>query len=447
MGHLMRGFVQVQLAQNKSAMESFERSWQLDHSATIAISNSLFSLLYRDDVTDEEYISIVNKWVSRLPQPQKIYQQWQGALTPDSDRRLKVGYLSGDLRSHPVAFFLEPILLNHNHNQFEIYCYDTMGVEDDVTQRLKASSDHWRTCNNLNDGALAEQIQKDGIDILVDLSGHTANNRMTMLMAKPAPIQMLYIGYPASSGLSQIDYLISNGAVSPPEYQKLYREKILRVDSSFWCFQPHPATPEVNSLPAIENGFITFGSFNNTPKLSDSTIRLWSQVLLAIPNAKLKLKALSFEDSWTCSYFQQKFVENGVGTERVIFERPTMRIEEFFQSYHTIDIAVDPIPYNGGTTTCEALWMGVLVITLAGHNFCSRMSHSLLHTIGHPEFSATTEIEYVEIAKNLASDISNLQSIRQNLRAKMMSSSLCNGALATPELENAYRRSWREFCK
>jgi len=438
-GHLMRGFALTQQARIKEALESFQRSWELDNSATIAISNALFTLLYRDDLAGETFVSERQRWASRLPQPVERYTQW--ASVRDSKRRLKVGYLSGDLRSHPVAFFLEPILANHTE-RVETYCYDTAGVEDATTAKLKGNADHWRTCVGDTDKALAQQIHQDSIDILVDLSGHTAGNSVGVLQRKPAPIQMLYIGYPGSTGLEAVDYIISDRSVSPAEHSELYTEEILPVDGSFWCFQPRGFMPEPSALPALENGYITFGSFNHTPKLSPSTIQLWARVLMALPKAKLKLKALALGDVETCEHFKQQFIHYGANADQLIFEGPTLKIEEFFQSYHSIDIALDPTPYNGGTTTCESLWMGVPVITLRGERFCSRMSHSLLHSVGFPELSTVTGAQYVEAAVTLSKDLDYLQQIRRDLRESMAASSICQAALSARALEQAYHQAW-----
>lgn len=442
--NLMRGFSLAQQARTAEAIDSFEVAWQQDNSATIAVSNALFTMLYRDDMATEDFVAERQKWVGRLPQSTQRYSQWLGPTEPE--RRLKVGYLSGDLRSHPVTFFLEPILTNHNPDSIEVYCYDLAGVEDDTTARLKGFAHHWRSCMGTSDDALAAQIHADGIDILVDLSGHTAGNRAGVLLRKPAPIQMLYIGYPGSTGLETVDYIIGDKWVSPPEHADLYTEQILPVEGSFWCFKPHSFAPAPNPLPASQNGYITFGSFNHSTKLSAATMQLWARVLKALPTARLKLKALAMGDEDTCRYFRQQLVHYGADPARLIFEGPTLKIEDFFQAYHTIDIALDPTPYNGGTTTCESLWMGVPVITLKGDRFCSRMSHSLLNHVGMGELSAATPADYVKTAVKLASDLERLGEMRSGLRSRMETSPICQAPQATKSLERAYRTVWRDFC-
>lgn len=440
-GHLMRGFALVQQAQIVPALESFEQVWTIDASASVAVSNALFTLLYRDDISGEDFVAERKKWVARLPQLKQRYQQWLGSREPE--RRLKVGYVSGDLRSHPVAFFLEPVLAHHNAEQVEVYCYDVAGVEDATTARFKRYAHHWRHCVGLSDAACAAQIYTDEIDILVDLSGHTAGNRAGVFMQKPAPLQMMYIGYPGSTGMAVMDYIISDRAVSPATAESLYSEKILPVDGSFWCFKPHDFAPLPSVPPVVSNGYLTLGSFNHATKLSPSTIRLWAQVLLAIPTARLKLKALALGDEATCEYFKQQFSQAGIAPERMVFEGPTMKLADFFEAYNTIDIALDPTPYNGGTTTCEALWMGVPVVTLRGERFCSRMSHSLLNHVGLGELSAANETDYVEKVCAIAADVERLITIRKTLRDRMAKSPICQGQAASQSLEQAYRQAWK----
>ena len=414
---LMQGFALTYQARIKEAIASYEMSWQLDSRQTASVSNALFSMLYRDDLSPTELIQERRKWIDRLPAPPLKYDQWQ--IDDHSNRPLKIGYLSGDLRTHPVAFFLEPILAHHNSQAVTIYCYDSGGVADETTTRLQSYSDRWIDCAGWDDLRLAQQIHNDAIDILVDLSGHTSGNRTQVLRCKPTPIQMIYIGYPESSGLEEIDYIISDELVSPQNLDYLYTEKILHVEGSLWCFRPQDFLPEVNKLPALDNGYITFGSFNNSSKLSPTTIRLWSQILKAVPNSRLLLKALALKDEGTCDYFREQFVAWGIDGARIILEKPTLKIENFFDSYHKIDLALDSFPYNGGTTTCQSLWMGVPIISLRGQQFFSRMSHSFLNNVGFPEFSAGTEQEYIAIAVELTKDLIKLSQIRANLRQRM----------------------------
>ena len=442
-GYLMKGFAHTQLSQTQAALDCFQRCYDLDPGAELAVSNALFTLLYDGERKGQLFVKERQKWVERLPPVPKLYSHWKG--DHQKHRRLKVGYLSGDLRAHPVAFFLEPILAHHDPKQVEITCYDVAGVEDNITARLQGYAHHWRTAASWSDAALAQKIHEDAIDILIDLCGHTSGNRMGVLRAKPAPIQMLYIGYPGSTGLKTVDYILSDVEVSPAEYADLYQEQVLRVEGSFWCFQPHPTAPEPGPLPALKNGYITFGSFNNSPKLSPATLQLWSQLLLAIPTARLRLKALALGDPQSCEYFREQFAQFGADLDRIEFEGPTFKLENFFESYHQIDIALDPTPYNGGTTTCEALWMGVPVITLRGDRFCSRMSHSFLKQLGLSELSTATEERYIQAAIELGQDLERLRSLRMELRARMAALPICDGERAAYELEKAFQWAWQQY--
>lgn len=438
--HSMRGYALVQQARITDAISCFDRCWQLDASATTTISNALFSLLYRDDLSPTELSTQLRSWAKRLPVPAVEFPPQQPHL--DRDRPLKIGYLSADLRAHPVAFFLEPILTHHDPRQVEVVAYDIGGVADATTARLKEKVALWRSCVGWSNESIARQIHDDRIDILVDLGGHTQGNRAPVLACQPAPIQILYIGYPSTTGMESVDYIISDAAVSPPESEHLYTERILRVEGSFWCFKPHDFAPQPSSLPALTNGFITFGCFNNSPKLSPTTLRLWARVLDAVPNVRLRLKALAFADEPTRAYFRHQLLAFGVASERIIIEPPTLRLEKFFEAYQSIDIALDPTPYNGGTTTCESLWMGVPVVTLRGQHFFSRMSHSFLSNVGLGDLSATSEDEYIAIAAHCAADRDRLQFLRATLRDRMAASPICDGRRAARELENAYRRAW-----
>lgn len=444
-GQLMRGYALVLQARAKEATDCFERCWHLDNSATSAITNAMFGLLYRDDISADLLTDRLRSWATRFPSsPVRLSHSKQDR---DPNRRLKIGYLSADLRSHPVAFFLEPILTHHHPDRVEVTCYHVAAGEDDTSDRLRQYVSKWRRCFGLSDEQLARQIQADNIDILVDLSGHTQGNRAPVLNYKPAPIQMLYIGYPSTTGMEAVDYIIADAAVAPPECETLYTENVLRVDGSFWCFRPHDFAPDPGPLPAIANGHITFGSFNNSAKLSPSTLKLWAGVMAAVPEAKLLLKALAFADEATQTYFRRQLVDFGVAPDRLIFEGPNLNIKEFFEAYQRIDIGLDPTPYNGGTTTCEALWMGVPVVTLRGERFCSRMSHSFLNNVGLSELSADCSGDYVAAAATLASDLDRLQHIRESLRDRMAASPICDGPRAARELEDAFRQAWQAECK
>jgi len=373
----------------------------------------------------------------------------------DPDKRLKIGYMSQDFRKHSVAYFIEPILANHDSEQFEIHCYYNHTQNDEVTQRLKKCTNKWVNTVELSDEEIVEQIRKDEIDIMVDLMGHTGMNRILVFAKKPAPIQMTYLGYSNTTGLTTIDYLLTDHYVNPEGSEKFNSETLIRMPNSYFCYGPGDETKnvQVNSLPALQNDYITFASFNVRPKLSPQLLKLWSTILKEIPNSKLLLKSRNYADvvSQTDRYerekiFEEYFADLDVEFNRVIIEGFSPSMQEHLEMYHKVDIALDSFPYNGATTTCEALWMGVPVVNLVGETHVSLMGLSILSTLGLEELIAYTPEEYVDICINLASDLDYLESIRQEMRERMLASPLMDGQTFTRELEFHYRAMWQKWC-
>jgi protein O-GlcNAc transferase len=317
-------------------------------------------------------------------------------------------------------------------------CYADVAVPDETTARLRSLVSTWRNCHGWPEDRLAEQIRADGVDILADLVEHTAGNRAALLARKPAPIQMLYLGYPCTSGLSAIDYLIADRRVAPTNLAHLYTEEVLALESCFLCYRPQPNVPEVAPLPALTNGHVTFGSYNNSPKLSATTMKLWAEVLRAVPRSRLAIKALAFRDAGTRALFAERFEAQGIARERIDLLPPTTPLPNFMAEHKRTDVALDPVLYNGGTTTCDALWMGVPVVTLPSEHFFSRMGLSVLQAVGLPELIAETPADYVRIAAELAGDIDRLADMRATMRARLTASSLCDGSGFTQRLEGQY---------
>jgi predicted O-linked N-acetylglucosamine transferase (SPINDLY family) len=361
-------------------------------------------------------------------------------------RKLKIGYVSADFRTHSVAFFIEPILAHHDHQQFEIVCYYNERHDDFITRRLQSYADHWVNCVELADADLAAKIRQDQIDILVDLSGHTSGYRLLVFARKPAPVQVTYLGYPTTTGLTSIDYRITDGYVDPQEGKLISSETPLRMPNSYFCYQVYDQTPPVNPLPAVDKDYITFGSFNNYAKLNSKLFGLWAQVLCVIADSKLLVKAKSFHDPNLQQDFQKQFARLGVEAERLIILNLAPSTYSHLETYHQIDIGLDSYPYNGATTTCQALWMGVPVVTLVGERHASRMGLSILSAVGLTELIAYTPEEYVEICIKLANDFDYLQQLRARLRAQMQASPLMDGKQFTHHLEATYRQMWEKWC-
>ena len=330
----------------------------------------------------------------------------------------------------------------------EIFCYAEVKRPDDVTERFKALADHWRETVGLSDEAVAAQIAADGIDILVDLAGHTAANRLLVFALKPAPVQVTWLGYPHFTGLSAIDYRLVD-AVTDPEDDVISTssEKLVRLDGTFACYGPAPAAPPPASPPSLDSGIITFGSFNNPTKYSAATMDAWAELLARVPEARLLLKGLPFADASTRASYLACFNERGVSAQRTTLVRSTPYWAYHLARYGEIDIALDPFPYNGHTTTCEALWMGVPVVTLRGDRHSGRIGASLLTSVGLDELIANNVEEYVDIAMRLAHDRSRLAHLRNSLRAQMGASPLCDAPRFARKIETAYRSMWRLWCE
>ncbi|MBF0463044.1 MAG: tetratricopeptide repeat protein [Magnetococcales bacterium] len=433
----MKAFALVQQARIDEGQHLLAEARRLKPDSWVAIGNTLFSSLYRDTLDamgqtrlHQELAAQISRQAKPLPPPATHQPARPGRL------RRRIGYLSPDFRSHPVGTFIEPVLQHHHTDRFHVTCYALPYAPDATSQRLMASAQQWRDLEGWSLERMATQIQQDGIDILVDLAGYTAGGRPDLLACRPAPVQVNFLGYPYTSGLAGMDYLIADAHLIPPHAEHLYTERVLRLPEGFLCYQ-RPDAPPVAPLPALTNGFVTFGSFNNTPKLSNACLDLWARVLQAVPQARLALKASSLGDPGTCALFRHHFAERGIAADRILL-RPTVPPEQCLPAFGLLDIALDPIPFNGATTSCDTLWMGVPVVTLAGTGYMSRMGTSLLTTLGHPEWIATTSDEYVQIAATLAADLTRLATLRAHLRPQMQASRLCDAAGYTASLEKLY---------
>jgi predicted O-linked N-acetylglucosamine transferase (SPINDLY family) len=362
----------------------------------------------------------------------------------DPDRRLRVGYVSGDFRYHVAARFIEPVLESHDFAKFEAVCYDNWSRPDAFTARLQRHADEWRYVADLSDAALAELIRRDRIDILVDLSGHTRLNRLRVFASKPAPVQAAFLGYPATTGLGAMDYRITDRFADPPGLsERYYTETLVRVPDSLWCYKPDSQLAEVSPLPALGTGNLTFGSFNNSTKIGPEAIGLWSEVLRAVPRSRLLL--VTIPHGRAREDLERAFESRGIDPGRLEFW-PRVTVPEFQRLHHRVDVALDTFPSNGGTTTCESLLMGVPVITLAGRAFVSRAGLSILTNAGIPEFVAQSADEYVAIARRCADDPAELGGLRQLLRHRFLRSPVADAGRYVAGLEGVYRQIWGRWC-
>lgn len=364
---------------------------------------------------------------------------------PAWPRRLRVGYVSPDFRAHSVAYFIEPILAHHDRDRFEVYCYHVHPRRDGVTARLRALADHWRDADELAPDALAAQVARDRIDILVDLAGHTADNRMQTFALKPAPVQATYLGYPGTSGLGAIDWHITDARADPPgEAERHNVERLALLPATYFCYRPPADAPAVAPLPAGDSGPVTFGSFNHFPKLSAPFLDAVARVLGAIPGSRLILKSRPLSNPSLARRVRERFDAAGIEASRVELRGWEPGVSDHLAIYGQVDIALDSFPYNGATTSCEALWMGVPVVTLAGDRHAGRMGASLLHAIGLEELVTRDEAQYVATAVALAGDRVRLGALRAGLRGRMRGSPLMDEPRFARDLEALYERMWRE---
>jgi predicted O-linked N-acetylglucosamine transferase (SPINDLY family) len=359
----------------------------------------------------------------------------------DSDRRLRIGYVSPDFRDHVVGWNLLALLSNHDRENFEIYCYASLSNPDAMSEKIYRQIHTWRNILGASDDQAAEIIRQDKIDILVDLSMHSANNRLLVFARKPAPVQVTYLGYAGTTGMEAMDYRLSDPCLDPPGTDlSVYSEKTIRLPHTYWCYQPGGATPDVNAAPSLANGYVTFGCLNNFAKVSAEALRLWGNLLTAMPSSHLILHCPS-KAHWQPVLSQ--FAGMGVPSDRIELVG-RQKFPGYIETYGRIDIALDPFPYGGAITTCDSLWMGVPVVTLSGGTAVGRAAQSILCNVGLPELVAKSTDEYIQIAANLASDPAHLESLRAGLRQRLADSPVMNTKQFARDIEAAYRTMWKD---
>jgi predicted O-linked N-acetylglucosamine transferase (SPINDLY family) len=363
-----------------------------------------------------------------------------------SDRPLRIGYVSGDFRDHAAGFFIEPVLAAHVRDKTcEVFCYSSVPQPDDGTARMHELGHSWREITRLNDDQAAQLIRHDGIDILIDLAGHTAYNRLGVFARKPAPIQMTWIGYPNTTGLATMDYWITDGHIDPPGQTEPYcTEKLLRLPETFTCYAPPREAPPVSELPAIRKGYVTFGSFNHLAKLNDGVIALWARVLNSIETAQLRIITPRMRNGQGLATIRARCEKSGMPMDRVHFV-DGQALVPYLQSHDAVDIALDCFPFCGHTVSLHALWMGVPVMTLEGNTHVSRRGVSILRNLGLPELIARDEDDYVRIANALASDLDRLALLRRSMRERMRSSPILDATKLVQNLNCAFREAWRAY--
>lgn len=408
-------------------------------------TGNAFDLNYNDKAEPREVFEAHRKlgaMYTRLPGP----SLGPFANSKDPERRLRVAYLSADFRGHSVSYFFEPLAACHDSARFEMFIYSGTEEADHVTRRLQAYPGQWRETRELNDAALLELARRDQIDIVVDLSGVTIGHRMGALGKRLAPVQITYLGYPNTTGLPTMDYRIVDETTDPVGDEWQMTERPIRLPGCFICYRPPSSAPAIADPPSARGEPITYGSFNNLVKISPTTVRLWAQVLKATPGSRLMLRAKILSASLAQTHLRARFEQEGVDPERVDLIDFLPGHTDHMALYGRVDIALDTFPYHGTTTTCEAMWMGVPVVSLRGRVHAARVGASLLKTIGHEDWVAETPERFVEIAARLAADPVKLAARRPALREAMRSSSLCDQEAFTRKFEAALREAWARWC-
>jgi len=357
---------------------------------------------------------------------------------------LRIGYVSPDFRKHSVAYFFEPLLQHHSGHVVETFCYYNNTVVDTTTKRLMASCDHWRSIFGIADPDVANLIRNDKIDILIDLAGHTARNSLLVFAQKPAPIQVTWLGYVNTTGLSAIDYRFTDIIADPiGEADELHSETLVRLANGFQCYKGNKAVHSNSELPFKRRGHITFGSFNNITKVTPEVIKVWSNILHALPKSCLVLKAKQLQHN--ASHYLDCFKQEGIAEDRIKLYGKLPSMDDHLELYNAIDIGLDPFPFNGATTTCEALWMGVPVITLLGDRHVGRVGASILTNVGLTDFIAQDIDGYIQLAVEMAANTNYLQEIREGLRERMQRAPLCDGRSFASDVETAYQKMWHHY--
>lgn len=438
------GAAMLRLGRQQEAISWFQRALELNPADASTRSNLILATSY------------VTADASVLQQQCGAWERFhatplRGAIkihrnTRDPDRRLRVGYLSADYRNHAAAYWIEPLLAGLQHTDFEVVCYSNSPLVDAVTARLKPYADTWVECAGLSDDALADRIHQDGIDILVDLSSHTDGNRLLVFARQPAPLQVSWFGFPVSTGLRTMQYRFTDAVVDMPGVgDGHYSERLLRLNRFYAAFRPDERAPAVGPGPSAQGSGVTFASLNTFAKITRPMLELWADIVRETQGSRLLLQSAGLEGTALQAYVQQIFAERGVSPDRLLL-RGWTDLQAFLRLGEEADIALDPFPFNGGVTTCHALWMGLPVVTLCGESAASRVGASILSRLGLQELVATDANAYRTAAIGLARDPARLADLRATLRQRMEDGGLLDGPALAAQAEAAYRDMWRAWC-
>ncbi len=416
----------------EEACASYRQATILEPGSAVAWSNLLASMVYLPVRRRAEDEALYRKFASAAPEVRAGPKRSRGG-----SERMRIGYLSADLRNHVSNYFFEPVLEAHDRTQFEIFCYDSTARPDEISARLQRTPTTWRFISHLNDEQAADIIAADGLDLLIDLMGHTAGNRLPVFARRPAPVQLTWLAFPASTGLTAMDYWISDHNIAAHDCPEDYRtERFLKLPHFEMCFRPDADAPAVVEPPFLRNGFITFGSFNAPYKLSDQVLDCWARILHAVPTSRLML--VSIPQGKASERLLLALEKRGVGRDRVRLE-PRVALKRFLELHCEVDLALDSFPYNGTTTTLQGLWMGVPVVALEGGRYCGCVGASILRNLQLEDLRADSPEDYVRVATDLAQEPRRLEALRASMRERLRQSPICDERAFTRDLEAAYR--------
>lgn len=419
------GTAYTELGNTQVALECYQKAIDIKPNFTFAYSNLLLLAGYHAALSPEQLLDKAKQYSTYISAQTKIkYTSWKCKLPNDStNTKIRVGFVSGDLRKHAVTFFLEGLLRNLDKNKFELIAYHSQPKEDYVSALIKPHFIKWQPIYDRNDQDAAQTIYEDAPHILIDLSGHTAYNRLPIFAHKPAPIQLTWLGYPATTGLTDIDYILGDPYLTPADEEHLFVEKVWRLPEIVWCFNPLFDDVPIAELPALKNNYITFGSFNNLAKINDNVVKVWADILHALPTAKLYLQARQLNEPSVMQKTYTRFAAVGITNDRLILEESGNR-ENYFHSFNKMDIALDPFPCPGGTTSADTVWMSVPILTMKGQSYWSRIGETIANNIGLEEWIADDIEDYINKAIKFASNLPALATLRANLRQQAMKSPL-----------------------
>ncbi len=432
------GFALRDCRRLQEAAINFQETINLQPKMLAAHSNLLMVFQYMSELTTGRWRNTLKAFNAALVDAPKF--DHKKALL---NRRLRIGYVSADFLIHSCSWFFGALLANHNRANFEIFCYSNVFNPDNVTAQLQSEAEHWHNIVGLSAASVAQRIYDHKIDVLVDMSGHTSGNCLEVFAYRPAPIQVSWLGFPGSTGLAEMDYRLSDIWLTPEDTQEYFSEKIWNLQRPVHCYTPISNAPPVASLPVKRNGYLTFGSFNNLTKLTDETIDLWASVLRAVPRSRLVLKDLATKDTGVQQGILDRFALHGIAAERIRFLEQQAWIIDHLACYGEVDIALDTYPYNGATTTMEALWMGVPVISLVGNRTSARYGLSFLTGAGLSELAVDSPANYVKAAQKLSNNLEDLSTLRAQLRQRIAQSPLCNASDFARAVEEAFSQMWK----